>query len=258
MLDIANGFLRIPLGLVVALSTILLPHFSRIVTYAPSRLSFYLLEASKLVLWVALSAMIVMSFFAERIFYTIFYSSSFSLEQVAQGSLTLRACMLGLFFHAINKVLLSMFYSLHQVWIPAGVTMCAMLMNIMLCKWWVTTFQITGLAIATSLSAMFQAALFVLLLRFKFGFKLYPLAFTDFLSRFALQLGMVFGVGYVVYSALFFGITLLPAWLAHLLTATVFFWVWVVPLLLAVAYALYATREMFGIHLHFLASKKSL
>jgi putative peptidoglycan lipid II flippase len=258
LLDIANGFLRIPLGLVVALSTILLPHFSRIVTYAPRRLSFYLFEAAKLVLWVAVAATIIMSFFAERIFYTVFYSSSFSLEQVAQGSLTLRACMLGLFFHAMNKILLSMFYSLHQVWIPAGVTMCAMLMNIILCKWWVATFQITGLAIATSVSAIFQASLFVLLLRYKFGFRLYPLAFADFLYRYALQLCVVFGSGYVAYKALFVLVSSLPATMAHLLTATVFFWAWVVPLLMVVGYAMYATREMFGIHLHFLAQKKTI
>src|SRR5258708_1557413 len=224
LLALSNGFLRIPLGVVVALSTVLLPHFSRVATYAPRRLSYYLLEGAKLVFWVTLPAMVVMSFLSEKIFYALFYSDSFSLAQVAQARLILCACLLSLFFHAMNKVLLSMFYSLHQLWLPAGVTMSAMLMNIILCKWWVTTFQVTGLAIATSVSAAFQTTFFVLLLHFKFTFRLYPQVFMGFIYRYMLQLLLVLGSAYAVYELLLVAITLLPSALATLLTTTVFFW----------------------------------
>jgi putative peptidoglycan lipid II flippase len=48
LVSYANRFLGIPVGVFgVAFSTILLPHFSRIGTYAPKRMGFYLLEASK-------------------------------------------------------------------------------------------------------------------------------------------------------------------------------------------------------------------
>ena len=245
LLDLGTGFLRIPLGMVVALSTILLPHFSRVVTYAPKRLSFYLLESAKLVLWVTLPATLLMSFLSEKIFYTLFYSDSFSMAHVAQARLILCACLLSLFFHAMNKILLSMFYSLHQVWIPAGVTISAMLMNIILCKWWVMAFGVTGLAIATSVSAAFQTMCFVLLLRFKFNFRLYPGAFAEFLYRYTAQLAILLTVGYVVYRVL----------AAHLVTTTIFFWAWVVPLLMVIGYGVYRTRELFGIHLHFLAHR---
>jgi putative peptidoglycan lipid II flippase len=255
LLDLSNGFLRIPLGLVVALSTILLPHFSRIVTYAPRRLSFYLFESAKLILWVTLPATLLMSFFSEKIFYTLFFSESFSLAHVAQARLILCACLLSLFFHAMNKILLSMFYSLHQVWLPAAVTVSAMLMNILLCKWWVTQFQVTGLAIATSVSAAFQSAFFVLLLRYKFGFRLYPHAFAGFLYRYLAQLAVILGCGYGVYVLLLSAITCLPVAMAHIATGTIFFWAWVLPLLGALGYGLYRTRELFGIHLHFLVHK---
>jgi len=255
LLDLSNGFLRIPLGVVVALSTILLPHFSRVVTYAPKRLSYYLLEGAKLVFWVTLPATLVMSFLSQKIFFTLFYSSSFTLAHVAQAQLILCACLLSLFFHSINKILLSMFYALHQVWLPAAVTMSAMLMNIVLCQWWVSSFQVTGLAIATSVSAAFQTTFFVLLLYFKFNFKLYPRPFATFFTRYALQLILVLGGAYLAYQGMLIGISLLPTSLAHLLTATVFFWVWTLPLICVSGYVLYATRELFGVHLHFLRAR---
>jgi putative peptidoglycan lipid II flippase len=257
LLDLSNGFLRIPLGVVVALSTILLPHFSRVVTYAPKRLSYYLLEGAKLVFWVTLPATLVMSFLSEKIFYTLFYSKSFSLAHVAQAKFILCACLLSLFFHAINKVLLSMFYSLHQVWLPAAVTMSAMLMNIVLCQWWVSSFQVTGLAIATSVSAAFQTTFFILLLRYKFKFRLYPAAFAGFFYRYVAQLAVVLGGAYAVYNLLLGAISFLPATFSHALTATVFFWVWTLPLICVTGYMLYMTREIFGVHLHFLRTKKS-
>ena len=68
----ANRFMGIPLGVfAAAFSTILLPHFSRISTYAPKRLNFYLLESAKLVFWVTIPCTAALIFFSDKIFMTL-------------------------------------------------------------------------------------------------------------------------------------------------------------------------------------------
>jgi len=252
LLGISQGFLRIPLGLVVSFSTVLLTHFSRVGLSAPKRLSFYLLESTKLIVWLTLPITIMMSFFAEKIFFTFFYSKNFSLTQVAEAKLILSALLLGLFFFSINKILLSLYYSLRQMWIPASITIFATLVNIMLCSWWVMMFKATGLAMAMTLSQAFQAFVFVLILHKKFNFRLYHLNFLAFLVRYGIQILIMFSALYALYHFILFFIAFLPAWLAYLLTMTVGIWLWVVPLMALTMLVLYKTRTLFNVRLHFL------
>jgi len=109
----AHRFMGIPLGVfAVAFSTILLPHFSRISIYAPSRLSFYLLESTKLVFWVTMPVMCVMSFFSFNIFETLFLSKNFSLEHVIISQKVLSAFLIWLFSFSLNKIFFNIFYAL--------------------------------------------------------------------------------------------------------------------------------------------------
>src|SRR5581483_10401125 len=84
LFDYASGFFRIPLGVfAVAFSTILLSHFSRVSTYAPKRLSFYLLESTKFVFWVTIPVSIIMCFFSHKFFATLaLYSGKLMPSQV--------------------------------------------------------------------------------------------------------------------------------------------------------------------------------
>lgn len=252
LLSISQGFLRIPLGLVVSFSTVLLAHFSRVSLSAPKRLSFYLLESAKFIVWFTLPMTIMMSFFAEKIFYTFFYSKHFSLAQVAEAKLILTAFLLSLFFISINKILLSMYYSFRQMWVPALITIVATGINILLCSWWVTTFQATGLALAMTFSQAFQTVFFMLVLRKKFKFQLYYLRFLNFLARYTLQVAVIFSVTYGLYISILKLITLLPLWLAHFFTMTVGIWLWAVPLMLCAMLVLYKTQNLFKVHLYFL------
>jgi putative peptidoglycan lipid II flippase len=71
LINYANRFMGIPLGVfAVAFSTTLLPHFSRVSSYAPKRLGFYLFEATKLVWW-------VIAPFTGMFRYFLFYGSPF-------------------------------------------------------------------------------------------------------------------------------------------------------------------------------------
>ncbi len=252
LLGISQGFLRIPLGIVVSFSTVLLTHFSRVGLSAPKRLSFYLLESTKLIVWLTLPITLMMGFFSEKVFYTFFYSKNFSLAQVAEARLILSALLLGLFFFSINKILLSLYYSLHQMWIPASITIAATLVNIALCSWWVSTFRATGLAVAMIMSQAFQTIIFVVILHKKFNFRLYHLNFLAFLLRYIFQVCVTLSAFFLTYFGALKIISLFPRSVARVLTMTIGIWVWVVPLMAATMLVLYKTRAAFGVRLYFL------
>ncbi|HXW86548.1 MAG TPA: murein biosynthesis integral membrane protein MurJ, partial [Candidatus Bathyarchaeia archaeon] len=135
LLYYANRFANISIGVfAVSFSTILLPHFSRIKTYAPRRLHFYLYESLKFVLWIMIPATIFMIFFSYKIFYTLFLSQKFTLAHVMEAHYILWAFCAGLVFFACNKIILNIYYALHIAWIPALVSMGATIINA-LCNW---------------------------------------------------------------------------------------------------------------------------
>jgi putative peptidoglycan lipid II flippase len=112
----ANRFMGIPLGVfAVAFSTILLPHFSRIHARNPKRLHFYLLESAQFIFWVTIPVALVMAFFSQDIFTTIFLSKKFTLAQAQEAGTILVAFLAGLFFFSFNKVILNIFYAGNRV-----------------------------------------------------------------------------------------------------------------------------------------------
>ena len=88
----------------VAFSSILLSHFSRISRYAPKRLSFYLLESTKFMLWITVPVDSSNELFCYDIFYTIFYriAKNFTLSQVEEAASLLVAFLPGLFFFSLK------------------------------------------------------------------------------------------------------------------------------------------------------------
>ena len=115
----ANRFVGIPLG-VFAVDFLLFyfPIFHACI-FNPKRLHFYLLESTKFIFWITIPVALLMAFFSEEIFSTIFLSKKFTLTQVQEAGTILRAFLLGLFFFSLNKILLNIFYAMHAAWIPA-------------------------------------------------------------------------------------------------------------------------------------------
>lgn len=250
LIYLANRFMGIPQGVfATAFSTILLPHFARINIYAPKRLSFYLLEVTKFVAWVTIPVSIVMSFFAENIFQTLF---SFSPAQISEASAILMTFLLGLFFFAINKILLNLYYAIHNTKVPGWITVLGTAVNITLNWLLITSWQATGLAFATVCSTIFQTILFILVLRFFFDFKFYTARIMSFLIRYIVQLTLVLGVSWYIYRALHNLISLLPGSLATFFLYKIGFWLWVGPICLVAGLVLYYTRRIFGVRLYFL------
>ena len=249
----ANRFMGIPLGVFgAAFSTILLPHFSKLSLYAPKRISFYLLEATKFVFWISLPIACMMIFFSEKIFSTIFLSSKFSLVQVQEAGVILIAFLLGLFFFSLNKILLNIYYSFHNMWIPTVVSIIATIINVFMNMLLMKKFAAVGIALATTISAVLQMCLFLVFLMIFFNFKFYGIRFVDFVVRYVVQLCLVFIPTYFLYTFLLTWIGYLPQSIAYFFLQSIGFWLWVGPLCLLAFLIIYHTRRWFRVKLYFL------
>lgn len=247
----ASGFLRIPLGAFgVAFSTILLSHFSRVFTFAPKRLSYYLLEASKLIFWLTIPSALIMSFFSYNIFYTTLLSQKFDIFNVIRAAKFLTIFLSGLSFFALNKVILSIYYSLQSTLIPTLITLfsvfCNTLFNILLFRY----LGAEGLIIATVISAIIQTILLVFVLYKYFGYKIYWFKFVTFLMRSFGQLAVLFSIFFISYKLIEKHIVSLYGFNSFFIKS-IGYWCWVMPLIFIFFILLYLTRKIFGIKLYF-------
>lgn len=255
LIHYANRFVGIPLGVfAVGFSMILLPHFSRIASYAPRRLSFFVLESAKLIFWVTIPATLLMIFFAEDIFATIFLSDKFTAAQVTNAAHILIMCVCGLFFLSLNKILLNVYYALHITFIPALISMIATGINIALNFLVMGKLGAVGLAFATNVSLVVQTVLFIAVLHHKLKFTLYGKDWNRFLTACCGQLLMVS----VLFLTLFYSTRYLivhihlPVWLAKTLLHGIGFWFWVSPLVGICGLIFWFSRSFFKVRLYFL------
>lgn len=254
LLYYANRFVGIPLGVfAVAFSTILLPHFSRINTYSPKRLHFYLLESAKFIFWVTMPITLLMAFFSHEIFSTIFLSKKFTLLQAQEAGNILLAFLLGLFFFSLNKILLNIFYAMHATWIPALIALAATAINIALNMLFIERFQTVGLALATTISSIVQTVLFMVVLHIRYKFRIYLLPFASFAARYMMQLSVCSILFGLLYTAIKMAILAgLPTPAALFCTDNIGLWLWVGPLALLFLILLYCSRTRCKINIHFL------
>lgn len=253
LLYLGSRLMQIPLGVFgVAFSSILLPHFSHVGTYAPKRLGFYILEAAKLVLWVTIPAAIFMMFFANKIFLTLFVTPKFPVTRVPEASYILIAALIGLFFFSLNKILLNIFYSLHDTHAPTITSIIFTLFNISASLILMRTLGAAGLALATSLAGLMQTLSLIYYLHTKYKFQLHEKYFFDFAWRYGLQLAVVMPIFWLIHHYLGKFISLFLPNLSLFLLAKTGFWLWTLPLMACVFIVLYFTRKLFGLRTHFL------
>jgi len=254
LIYLANRFMGIPLGVFgVALSTILLPHFSKIGIYAPKRLNFYLLEAMKFVFWVTVPIALIMMFVSTNIFYTFFYFiPKFKMAQIEEAGTILIAFLLGLFFFSLNKILLNMYYAFHNTWVPTIISIFATLINYILNRVLVKLLFATGIALATTISAIIQTVFFILFLRIFFDVRFYGYRFMQFLFRYVFQLAVFFSMLLFIYYIIVRLLLLLPEPIACFFISGFGFWVWISPLVCSMFFGIFYTRKLFKVDVYFL------
>lgn len=244
---------RIPLGIFAsAFATILLPNMSHIAIYAPRRLSFYLHEALKVFAWVTIPLSILMALLSYKLFYTIYLSDNFTVEIVLKASKLLIVFSAALFFFSINKVLVNLFYAMHNTSKPAIIALLGAFLNTILNFFLMQILGVFGIALSTSIAAVFQTIILLYTLHKWYGVTIYFKHFSIFLIKMLVQMaffGLLLSIGYFLIHKL---ILMLPVKLMIFFLAKIGFWFWFAPLCFVIGLLMYITRKKFGLHFYFL------
>lgn len=261
----AYRFIGIPLGVfAAAFSIVLLPYFSRISSYAPKRLSFFMFESTKFIFYITIPMAMLLAFFSYDIFQTLFQSEKFTLSHIQEAAKLLSVGSIGLFFLSLNKILLNIYYALNNTWLPTIISIIATLSHLTINLLLMPYLGATGLILASSISSIIQTILFILILKSYFNFNLYINSFLKFLKNYFTQLIIFTGIFYLLYKLLFYIINLITLNktinfgssfslnLNNLFIHGLMLWAWVGPLILILGLIMLFSRKHFGIKLYFL------
>ena len=249
LLHYGARFLSIPLGiLAIPLSSVLLPHFSRLALYAPRRLNFYLLEAAKMVTWAIMPAMTFLMLVSNKLF-EMMLAGKATPEQISEGGMILMLYLLGLLFLCLNKILLSMLYALKDTkstTIAAAGSATINIIGDLIGGYFFGTY---GIAFANSLAALTMTVQLLYFLDRKHSISFYATRYLRFLSKYAIHFLGVAAVFYVFFS---FFLSFLHNQRMIWVMSGVYFWV-VAGAFGAMALAfLFSTRRRAGVDVYFL------
>lgn len=163
----SDRLVELPLGVfAIAISTVILPSLSRHqADSSPEAFQATLDWAIRLVLLIAIPSAVALVILAEPILMTLFQYGELTVRDVSMASMSLQAYALGLIAFMMIKVLAPGYYSRHDTKTPVAIGIKAMAANMLLNFLFVVPlhylWQIghVGLALATSLAAVLNAAL---------------------------------------------------------------------------------------------------
>lgn len=163
----ANRIVQLPLGVFgVALSIAILPMLSdQAARNKISELRSTIAFGIRFILFITIPATAGLIILRVPIINTLFERGEFLPETTQQTALALLYYSLGLCAFAGTKVIVSAFYSLQDTKTPMKVGIAAMVLNIVLNIILMGPLKHGGLALATSISAMFNVFVLIFLLR---------------------------------------------------------------------------------------------
>jgi len=247
MLYVGNRFMNLPLGIfAVAFSTILLPHFSRISTYAPKRFHFYLVETAKFITWIIVPTMLFL-FYIAPILLTHFLSDP---AKVPTTIAILICYSSGLVFYCFNKVLINMFYSMHDTWSPTVASIIATSINFIFNIIGMHFFGAPGVAASTAISGVALTITCILFLYKKHKFRIYLDNYLLFWRNYSINLllGITFFVG--IHKTICYALSS-TAWHSFFCISWGY-WIFTIPLFLFTMVFMFFTKELCKIKLYFL------
>lgn len=157
----ADRLMELPLGVFgIAIATVILPRLSREHAGADAA-SFARTMAwgIRLVLLIGVPAGVALCALAEPILTTLFQYRAFSPEDTLQSAMALRAYSVGVVAFMLVKVLAPGFFARQDTKTPVKIAVLAMTVNMALNVAFIVPFAHMGLALATSLAALVNAAL---------------------------------------------------------------------------------------------------
>ena len=252
LLYYCGRFVNLPVGIfAVGFATVLLPQFSRCATYAPKRLNFYILEVTKFVSWVIIPGMLFLMFVSEAIFSLLMLGKNANLQDIWVAKWILIIYATGLVFFCLNKVLVNVFYSLHDTKLPTIALTISTIVNLVFNVIGMKLWGAFGIAGSTALAAVSLSILLFFFLHKKHNFIFYSFNYFNFLGRYVIQLTL---------ACMFFLISYFSVYkLLYNTQSYNFFyvgwgyWFIVFPLAAIAAGFLFFSRKLFGIKLYFLS-----
>ena len=171
-LNSAFRLMQFPLGMFgVAVATITLPVIARIAVSEEKQLFGDTLGQSlRLAIFLTTPMAVILCIFAHPIISLIYQHGKFNESDTLQTAFALRYYALGLVAYSCIKVLSPAFYSINKKWTPMFVSLISIVLNFGLNYYLLLKFQIghRGLAISTSVSAIFNALVLYNLMTYQY------------------------------------------------------------------------------------------
>jgi putative peptidoglycan lipid II flippase len=157
----SDRLMEFPIGVLgVALGTVILPNLSsQHASENPKAFAATLAWALRWVLFLGLPSTLGLMLLAQPLLATLFFSQAFDARDVAMASSSLIAYAVGLLGFMLIKVLAPGYYARQNTRTPVRIAVIAMLVNMTFNLILVWPLAHVGLALATSISALTNAAL---------------------------------------------------------------------------------------------------
>lgn len=251
LLYYAMRYAQMPLGIfALALSTVLLPHFSRIVLYARNRFNFYLLEVTKLITWVITPTMFFLMFVSYPIFSLIMLKGKASEAQMAKAAHILVILSAGLVVFSLHRSVINILYAVKDSWTPTWTSILAAVSNVIgnIVGMWLA--GVYGIAWSTVASSALSLLACFIVLHVKHNI-VFPLTrFLTFLFAYLVQLTVASGLFLWIY---YCGIHQLAktSW-SNFFIAGPGYWLFTMTLFCFTMVFLFYSRKRFKVALYFL------
>lgn len=156
----SDRLMEFPLGVFgVAISTVILPHLSRHhASSSPQQFSLTLDWALRMVLLVGMPAAVVLATLSVPLLSTLFHYGRFDDYAVTMARKSLTMFAIGIAPCMLIKVLAAGFYAKQNLRTPVRIGMVAMVSNMILNALFILPLAHAGIALATSLAALINAA----------------------------------------------------------------------------------------------------
>ncbi len=166
-LNYAYRLLHFPMGIFgVSLFMATLPKLSELVSDKKS-FEATLQEAMGLSLFVSVGAAVGLCVFAEPLMAMLFEHGRFTSLDVSRSALALQAYSIGLLAFNLNKILISAFFALEEVWTPALLSLVSIVANYFFSVYLSRQFEHAGIALSVSLTSLMTTLSLIVFLRQK-------------------------------------------------------------------------------------------
>jgi putative peptidoglycan lipid II flippase len=248
----SGRFVGLPVGVfAIGFATVLLPQFSRIASYAKGRFNFYVLETAKFISFFMIPAMLFFMFVAEPFFKYILLRKKATPADIWEIKWLFIIYATGLVFFCVNKVLVNIFYSLHDTKTPTFALAMATVVNFVCNVIGMLIWGSFGIVGSTAVSAVALTGFFFMFLKKKHNILFYSGKYFDFFGRYVV-LVLIASIIFLVSYFSFMSYVKETDWYAFF-TSGVGYWLLVGTLAATVSGFIFLTRRMFGIKLYFLS-----